>query len=196
MRHLAAVSGAFTGLVFGLWTLSFSLAQVVFNKETTVSAFALPAIAVKPAWREEAGEFSDRLRRAFKLRRAVADEYAIWILQAAERQGLDPDLLAGLVHAESTFSARARSAVGAVGPAQIRPKYWGAFCGGVDLNNPEQNIHCGAQVLAHLRDICGDVTCALKAYNVGLGGRHRAAGERYLRKIEKRQKLLAMQSVI
>lgn len=176
--------------------VSFSVANIGSNLERNTIALAKPALHSRAAWIDETAGFAQRLESAFGLSPALAAEYAHWILEASTRQDLDPNLLAGLVHAESSFRNSARSAVGAVGPTQIRPEYWGQFCGHPNLRDPEENILCGAQVLAHLRDLCGDETCAVKAYNVGLGSMRGAAAQRYLRKIDRRRSLMAEQIVL
>ena len=97
-----------------------------------------------------------------------------------------PELLASLVVTESSFRKSVRSNVGAVGPTQVRPDYWGNFCGASDLTDPEQNVYCGAQVLSHLLERCdGDQACALAAYNVGPYAKREAAARRYLNKIDR-----------
>ena len=73
-------------------------------------------------------------------------------------RGLEPELLASLVLTESSFRKDVVSHVGAIGPAQVRPEYWSGFCGSNDLLDPAENIYCGAQVLSHLMDRCGDDT--------------------------------------
>ena len=150
--------------------------------------FAVPAPASPSvSWDEQRAAFADRMTRAFDLPPAVAGEFAEWILEASQRQQLAPELLASLVLAESAFRKNARSSVGAIGPAQIRDEYWGAFCGG-DLHQPADNIYCGAQILASFRDACGALRCALHSYNLGPNGARHAywapAKARYVAKIE------------
>jgi soluble lytic murein transglycosylase-like protein len=97
--------------------------------------------------------------------------------------------LASLVLTESSFRKNVRSAVGAVGPAQIRPEYWSGFCGIANLHDPAENIYCGAQVLSHLVDRCGDERgdegCALGAYNIGFYGEREQAARRYVAKVDR-----------
>ena len=163
---------------------------------------AIPAAtATKPHWDEERGVFAARLVRGYGLERAVADEFAGWILEASARQGLAPELIASLVVAESSFRKHARSAMGATGPAQVRADLWSGFCGGF-LDDPEQNLYCGAQILAHYQGICGmeaatdqeAAACALRSYNVGYGNRQNtyflAAAARYEAKIARFLRLL------
>jgi soluble lytic murein transglycosylase-like protein len=149
-------------------------------------AFAVPAAdALNRPWHAEVDAFASKVSQAFGVRRGTANEFAIWILEASERHDLDPELLASLVHTESTFRKHARSPVGAIGPAQVRPEFWSQFCGAADLRDPAENIYCGAQVLSHLRDVCGDEQCALRAYNVGQYSTQHQAARRYVAKIDR-----------
>lgn len=135
---------------------------------------------------ELAREFSEKLVAGFGLRPGLALEFSDWILEAAARQQLQPELIASLIFTESSFRKAAQSHVGAVGPAQVRPHYWGEFCGSTDLYDPEQNIYCGTQVLGYLLERCqGDQTCGLAAYNIGMNSKRRAAGLRYVAKIDR-----------
>ena len=166
--------------------------------------FAIPAPS-RPSmtWETERAVFAEKIHRGFGISAPVALEFSGWILEGAHRQDLPPELLASLVFTESTFRKAAQSSVGAIGPAQVRSDYWQSFCGG-NLNDPEQNIYCGAQILSRLHERCGDVSgdsgynhfsasvrdhfCALKSYNLGPSKRGSAlwlnAGMRYLDKIE------------
>jgi soluble lytic murein transglycosylase-like protein len=160
-------------------------------------AFAIPAAErVNVPWQSEVAAFGDKVSRAFGVHPHTANEFASWILEASERQRLEPDLLASLVHTESTFRKHARSPVGAVGPAQVRPNFWASFCGNVNLHDPDENIYCGAQVLSYLRDECGgDDQCALHAYNVGQYSDQVQAGRRYVAKIDRARDRLRKHSL-
>jgi hypothetical protein len=148
-------------------------------------AFALPAVEhTSVPWHSEVDAFGYKVSQAFGVRRHTATEFAPWILEASERQGIEPELLASLVLTESSFRKDVVSHVGAIGPAQVRPDYWSGFCGSSDLLDPAENIYCGAQVLSHLLDRCGDDTgCALTAYNIGPYGDKKQAGRRYVSKV-------------
>lgn len=182
-RLLAKIHLSLVGLLAGL------AAVVAFNGSAPGYqriAFAVPAVEhVSMPWRTEVDAFGHKVSQAFGVRRHTATEFAGWILEASRRQHLDPELLASLVLTESSFRKDARSHVGAVGPAQIRPEYWSGFCGSSNLVDPAENIYCGAQVLSHMMDRCGDDTgCALTAYNVGPYGDAEKAGRRYVSKID------------
>ncbi|MFU8815737.1 MAG: transglycosylase SLT domain-containing protein [Pseudomonadales bacterium] len=147
--------------------------------------FAIPAGERTMPWQSQVEALGYKVSQAFGVHPSTANEFANWILEASERQQLEPELLASLVHTESTFRKEALSSVGAVGPAQVRPVYWASFCGSENLLDPAENIYCGAQVLSHLRDLCGDDRCALHAYNVGINSQREQAGRRYLAKIDR-----------
>lgn len=180
--------------IFAL-SLAALAAIVTFNSKIPTHqrvAFAVPAVEnTTVPWRSEVNAFGHKVSQAFGVRRSTAYEFAGWILEASERQGLEPELLASLVHTESSFRKDARSPVGAIGPAQVRPEFWSGFCGSSDLGDPAENIYCGAQVLSHLLEECGDDTnCALAAYNIGLYGSEKQAGRRYVSKVGRNRETL------
>ena len=140
---------------------------------------------------QQAEALAQKLSAGFGVKFPVAVEFSDWILEASARQQMQPELIASLVFAESSFRKYAQSHVGAVGPAQVRPHYWGEFCGRADLYDPEQNIYCGSQVLGFLLERCdGDQRCALSAYNIGMNSTHFAAGLRYVDKIDRHMQAL------
>jgi hypothetical protein len=150
-------------------------------------AFALPAVEhTSIPWHTEVDAFGHKVSQAFGVRRHTATEFAGWIIEASERQGIEPELLASLVLTESSFRKDVESHVGAIGPAQVRPEFWSGFCGSSNLQDPAENIYCGAQVLSHLLDRCGDDrVCALQAYNIGPYSSDGEAGRRYVSKIDR-----------
>ena len=152
--------------------------------------FAIPAAATAQSpWNDEVSRFAQRLHKALGIRRTTATEFSGWILEASKRQGLSPELLASVVFIESSFRKEVTSDMGAIGPAQVKP-YWGLFCGSANLADPAENIYCGAQILAHYRDLCGSEQCALSAYNVGMKNQredvyYQELGMRYARTIDR-----------
>lgn len=177
-------------------SLTLSLAVVAASTIPALSgqagyhriAFAVPAQSQESTlWRERVSAFADRMERVFRVNHRVAHEFSGWILEAASRHHLSPELVASVVFTESTFRKNVVSHAGAMGPAQVRP-YWSTFCGNANLRDPAENIYCGAQILAHFRDQCGAEKCALQAYNVGPNNRDdefAAAGLRYVAKIDR-----------
>jgi soluble lytic murein transglycosylase-like protein len=174
--------GLFVGL---LAALSFGVGNVMVNNDYETIAFAKPAAEARTIRQHDVAHFGNKVSNAFGIHDEVATEFADWILEASERHEVTPELLASLVVTESSFRKSVRSHVGAVGPTQIRPDYWGKFCGHSDLNDPEQNVYCGAQVLSHFIDRCnGDTNCARAAYNVGPYANREGAALRYVKKID------------
>jgi len=182
LRRLVSFHLALIGLLAGA---SMVVAFNGTHKGYQRIAFALPAVEhTSVPWHSEVDAFGHKVSQAFGVRRMTATEFAPWILEASKRQGLDPELLASLVLTESSFRKDAVSHVGAIGPAQVRPDYWSGFCGSSDLLDPAENIYCGAQVLSHLLERCGDDTgCALTAYNIGPYGDEEQAARRYVSKV-------------
>ncbi len=175
----------------GLWSITalallWAVAVLDIQDEVVVADFALPAAPPSLAWHDEVSEFANRMQLVFGVRAEVAQEFSAWILEASRRQDLQPELIASMVFTESSFRKQAVSHVGALGPAQVRP-YWQSFCATPNLHDPAENIYCGAQILSHFRDTCGNETCALKAYNLGPRGmqqeRFASAGVRYVTRV-------------
>lgn len=186
------------GVLATLATLAVSTSMVFARDGGRVAmAIDIPDPAyVRPTWPEQRESFGLRLAEGYALETAVALEFAGWILEAATRQHLSPELLASLVMTESSFRKGARSSVGAVGPAQVQPPLWRDFCA-ADLTNPEENVYCGAQILAHYRERCARFetapaaaeVCALRSYNVGYHNRDNvhflSSADRYVAKIRR-----------
>lgn len=87
---------------------------------------------------------------------------------AAEKYGLEPDLLRAVARAESGLNPNALSASGAQGLMQLMPSTATAL-GVSDPFDPEQSIEGGARYLRQQLDRFGDVSLALAAYNAGPG---------------------------
>jgi soluble lytic murein transglycosylase-like protein len=102
--------------------------------------------------------------------------YGAEITAAAQRNGLDPALLAGLIKQESGFNPNAGSPAGAQGLCQLMPGTARGL-GVTDLHDPAQSIEGGAKYLAQqLETFDGDVARALAAYNAGPGAVQRFGG--------------------
>ena len=102
--------------------------------------------------------------------------YAAEITAAAQANGLDPALLAGLVKQESGFNPTAGSPAGARGLTQLMPGT-AAGLGVTNVLDPVQSINGGAKYLKQQLDAFGgDVAKALAAYNAGPGAVKRFGG--------------------
>ncbi|BCV21855.1 lytic transglycosylase domain-containing protein [Moorella sp. Hama-1] len=94
----------------------------------------------------------------------------------AARYNLSPDLLRGVVAAESGFNPRAVSPAGALGLMQLMPATARAL-GVNDPFDPAANLDGGARYLRQLLDrFQGDTRLALAAYNAGPGAVERYHG--------------------
>lgn len=94
------------------------------------------------------------------------------IRAAAAEAGIDPDLLAGLVYAESRGKADAVSRVGALGLCQLMPPTAAELAAGLHIEGPPytpaDNLRMGATYLAQmLRQRQGDLDLALLSYRLG-----------------------------
>lgn len=108
--------------------------------------------------------------------RLLPGRYRDVLAAAADEFGLDPLLVAAVVHCESRFRPQARSSAGARGLMQLMPATAEEMAGklgmtGYDeaaLDEPGVNLRLGC---AHLRDLLDrfddDAQVALAAYNAG-----------------------------
>ncbi|MFY9397285.1 MAG: lytic transglycosylase domain-containing protein [Desulfomonilia bacterium] len=95
------------------------------------------------------------------------DEYDAMIRQIALSEGMDPELILGIVQVESQFNPRAKSPKGAMGLMQLMPQT-ASLMGVVDPWDPHENLTAGVRYFSSLlKRYDGDVSKALAAYNAG-----------------------------
>lgn len=100
---------------------------------------------------------------------ASTSAYDALIRAAADRYGIDPALIKGVIQAESGFKPGATSAAGAKGLMQLMDGT-AAGLGVTDSYDPAQNIDAGSRYLSYLlRKYDGSEMTALAAYNAGPG---------------------------
>jgi soluble lytic murein transglycosylase-like protein len=112
------------------------------------------------------------------------------INKAAQAYDLPPDLIRGVIKAESDFQVDAESKAGAKGLMQLMPAT-ARELGVKDLYDIDRNIDGGARYLKRLMDrFGGDLRKALAAYNAGPGTVERYRGSvpyeetrRYVKKV-------------
>ncbi len=108
-----------------------------------------------------------------------------WVREAAQRHGVDAELLTALIAVESGFDAKAVSAKGAVGLMQLMPttaqRYLKPLDGGPDLverlAEPRTNILVGARLMADLIKRHRRIDLALAAWSAGEGAVRRSGGQ-------------------
>lgn len=133
----------------------------------SASFFSLPALAPPPA----------NAATSFTMQEAtIADvdclpvpdaQIAPVLLDAAQREGLEPKLLTAVIQQESAFRPCAISQKGAQGLMQLMPDTSGRF-GVKDPFDPKQNVDAGAKYLKELLTrYGGNLALALGAYNAG-----------------------------
>jgi soluble lytic murein transglycosylase-like protein len=94
-------------------------------------------------------------------------EYLEVAKAAARKHGVPEDLFLRLVQQESGWNPVAVSSKGATGLAQLMPGTADTL--GVDIADPEENLHGGARYLRMMYDKFGTWELALAAYNAGPG---------------------------
>jgi soluble lytic murein transglycosylase-like protein len=130
-------------------------------------------------------EMSRRLEKRIPDKQARLD-FLKTVYYEAQRAGLDPQLVLGLIQVESGFKKYAVSSAGARGYMQVMP-FWLKLIGNGDHNlfHLRTNLRFGCTILRHYLDIeKGNLYRALGRYNGSLGApeypnRVRAAWERH-----------------
>jgi len=115
---------------------------------------------------------SARLPRRWKPDYRQRIEFLHAVRYEAQRAGLDPHLVLGLIEVESNFRRYAVSSAGARGYMQVMP-FWTRLIGDADaskLFEMRTNLRYGCTILRHYLDIeRGNLFRALGRYNGSLG---------------------------
>jgi soluble lytic murein transglycosylase-like protein len=126
-----------------------------------------PSLQAKLDWMTE---MSRRLEKRMPDQAGRLD-FLETVYYEAQRAGLDPQLVLGLIQVESGFKKYAVSSAGARGYMQVMP-FWVRLIGTPDQNlfNLRTNLRFGCTILRHYLDIeDGDLYRALGRYNGSLG---------------------------
>jgi soluble lytic murein transglycosylase-like protein len=142
-----------------------ALHEAVSDRATPEPQFA--SIEEKINWLTE---MSRRLERRMPDREGRL-EFLKAVRYEAQRAGLDPQLVLGLIQVESGFRKHAVSIAGARSYMQVMP-FWVGLIGNPDSNlfHLRTNLRFGCTILRHYLDIeNGDLFRALGRYNGSLG---------------------------
>ena len=137
-----------------------------------VSDEAVPFLAFDTV--EEARRWIDAMSKKLERRipdRRTREEFLVTVHYEANRAGLDPQLVLGLIQVESAFRKHAVSSAGARGFMQVMP-FWVKLADnpGDNLFNLRTNLRYGCWILRRYLDIeHGDYFRALGRYNGSLG---------------------------
>lgn len=97
----------------------------------------------------------------------IQTPYADQVSAAANKYGVDPELITAVIAVESNFNPKAVSPRFARGLMQLRPEVVARY-GVTDVFDPAQNIDAGTHYLKELLEKYNqDLTLSLAAYNAG-----------------------------
>ncbi|AOA60015.1 transglycosylase [Acinetobacter larvae] len=142
-----------------------------------------------------AQQLSLGIQRAYAVSESTANRLSPMIIHHADANGISPDLMAALIHQESSYRSHVVSGAGAVGLTQVIPRYWKEQCRG-DLYDENHNIQCGSFILAHYNKLTNSWPKALAYYNVGPTGYKKSPymqqqGQKYARSVALHQAKLS-----
>jgi soluble lytic murein transglycosylase-like protein len=195
----------FAAFYMSVFAATFSIARTEINDYDRFQAagysinLPMKSNSTSITFGQEVEQLSERLVGAYGISKQRADRFSGWILEAEAYKNVPADLIATIIMTESSFRYIAVSSSGAVGPTQVKPKYWSSSCG--NISNPRDNILCGAHVLAkYIKLANGNVKVAIKMYNVGpsnlQSNEYKEASDRYFGKVARHLAMLDNTGVV
>jgi soluble lytic murein transglycosylase-like protein len=152
------------------------LQALIAQTRQLAASGSLPSASASSAAPAPQQSFADALQAASGSAGATpaaaatgSDQYEAQIAQAAERNGIEPALLHGLIQQESAFDPNSTSSAGAEGLTQLMPGT-AASLGVTNPLDPAESIEGGARYLSQMMaKFGGNASDALAAYNAGPG---------------------------
>lgn len=176
-RHALLLCAALAGLIPGLASAGAQKEEALADSvqaalhaavsDRTAPEPIFPSLEARLHW---LNEMVPRLARRMPETRERVD-FLKTVYYEAQRAGLDPQLVLGLIQVESGFRKYAVSQAGARGLMQVMP-FWLRQIGSADqdLFHLRTNLRYGCTILRHYLDIeKGDLFRALGRYNGSLG---------------------------
>ncbi|MFB4165706.1 lytic transglycosylase domain-containing protein [Alteribacillus sp. JSM 102045] len=153
------------------------------ERNTSSSLFLSPEAASPYFQRKNAGSVSTSDRainqknvHSNQMFSGKTNDFTSLIESAANKYGVDPNLVHAVIQQESEFNPNAKSHAGAMGLMQLMPGT-ARYLDVDDPYDPSQNIEGGTRYLKDMLDrFNGDTSLALAAYNAGPGNVERYNG--------------------
>ena len=175
--RLKALAAILLGLTFGTaWAGAQKYEPLAASVQAALHAAVADRASPEPKFQsiEEKVVWLTEMSRRMEKRIAnhrTRMEFLKTVHYEAQRAGLDPQLVLGLIQVESGFRKYAVSSAGARGYMQVMP-FWVKLIGNGDSNlfHLRTNLRFGCTILRHYLDIeKGDLYRALGRYNGSLG---------------------------
>lgn len=185
-----------TSFAVGSMTATIVEEELGTNESSQDTETPISTVSREQEKLDRAGSLEVQISSHFPIPQNEAKEFANWVVHSADKHGVDQVLLTSIVATESSFRKDAVSHKGAIGLAQIIPRYWEEFCSPLDLSVPRDNIECGARILSHLMEQCWDECCVIRSYNMGYprvkAGKIIPSVERYERTVKQFKDVFAL----
>jgi len=147
-------------VVLAIMTFSVSAGEVP-RRVVIIDQEPQTVLDIRNAWVEAI------LTGVYSVDKKQARELAPVITNAAFENEVPVEILTSLIHIESSFKPDAKSNKGAIGYAQVMPRYWDGVTP-YNIRDKYENIYAGAFILRRYFEKTGSWRKAIEAYNIGI----------------------------